>query len=499
MKKRFDLSDIRRTMRYMKRNGFRDTYFAAKERLKMRAGSSYSYVCPDVSELKRQTEETKDLNDASGIQIWPLITMVMPAYNTPEDFFRQAVDSVVSQSYPHWKLIICDASDDEAADLSRPVFESYTSDPRITYLKIDENRGISENTNAGIEAAIGAHESGISPTKDPAGKNFPAYIGFLDHDDVLAPDALYHLACAIVSSRKTGTDPAVLYSDEDKMEQSGESDLTFTYFAPHRKYDFNYDLLLTNNYICHLMLIRSDILDNIRFRSKYDGAQDYDLVLQAVRYLAGLHNATKDVPDDNAVSIPDLGRHIIHVPHVLYHWRSHKDSTASNTESKRYAYEAGLQALTEHVNLMHGSADKDANLPAVSVSHSKHLGFYDIDWGVKYGTFVAAPVDYTPLFTRRPDIGAVIGRVIDLRGQMISCIRDEHGNSLYAGLNKNYAGEFNRFDCAQDVYLADIKYVTVRPELDSLLKDSPDSESFARSLRDRGYLIYYDPSLKENP
>ena len=431
----------------MKRNGFRDTYYAAKERLKMRIGGSYSYVCPDAAELARQKEETGKSGDASETEIWPSITLVMPAYNPPEDFFRQAADSVINQSYQNWNLVICDASDAES-HVSDDIVRQYTSDPRVTYLKITKNRGISENTNTGIEEAL---------------RRSPDYIGFMDHDDVLTPDALYHMACAIRDSREAGSAnpaPALIYSDEDKMQQTDSSG-ALTYFDPHRKYDFNYDLFLTNNYICHLMLVRSDILENIRFRPEYDGAQDYDLALQIIRFLCG------------SAGISELKKNIIHVQRILYHWRSHIGSTATNTESKSYAYEAGLRALTEHVHLMH-SAD-------VSVSHSKHLGFYDVNWG--------------DVFARRPDIGAIIGRVIDLRGQMISCIRDEQGNSLYAGLNKNYAGEFNRFDCAQDVYLADIRYVKVRPELESLLKSSTDSESFARELRDRGCLIYYDPSL----
>ncbi len=471
----------------MKRNGFRDTYYAAKERLMMRAGGSYSYVCPGASELAGQTEETGEYGDTSGLGSWPLITLIMPAYNTPEDFFRQAADSVINQSYRHWNLVICDASD-TVSSVSDNTVRKYTEDPRITYLKIKENLGISANTNVGIEAAIRTHENDDN-----------SYIGFLDHDDVLVPDALYHMACAIRHSRETGDSapyPALLYSDEDKMQQPGtvqdierKTDRDAIYFDPHRKYDFNYDLLLSNNYICHLMLVRSDILKNIRFRSEYDGAQDYDLVLQIVRYLCGLHNNGSGT---GMITIPDLGRHIIHVPRVLYHWRSHSGSTASNTESKSYAYEAGLRALREHVNLMH--AGTGANLPAVSVAHSKHLGFYDVDWGVKYKTLSAEHPDYTPLFMRRPDIGAVIGRVIDIRGRMTSCIKDAQGEALYAGLNKNFAGEFNRFDCAQDVYLADIRYVKVRPGLESLLGRSTDSETFARSLHDRGYLIYYDPS-----
>ncbi len=106
MKKRFQ-SDLSKTMKYLKRNGFRDTFFAAAERLGARAGSRYSYVMPDDGELAKQRKET---GDAEG---WPSITIVMPAYNPDELFFREALSSVLKQSYPHWKLVIADASDAE--------------------------------------------------------------------------------------------------------------------------------------------------------------------------------------------------------------------------------------------------------------------------------------------------------------------------------------------------------------------------------------------------
>lgn len=500
------LSNISKTMRYMKRNGARDAFSAAMERLERNARTHYSYVAPDDGELAKQRKET------SGPEGWPSITIVMPTYNTDEHFFREALSSVLKQSYPHWKLVIADASD---SDTVRRWADKCASEPRIRYVELDSNRGISGNTNAGIDAAL-----------DDTSHRPCDYIAFMDHDDVLTPDALYHMAAAI-----RGGNPMLLYSDEDKMSE--DSKRVISYFDPHRKYDFNYDLLMTNNYICHLMVVRSDMLKSIRVRSAYDGAQDYDLVLQLVISLI----------KDYGLQTYELCEYIVHVPRILYHWRCHRDSTAANTSSKEYAYEAGLRAVTNMVNELYGREKYDDN-GYPRVSHSKHRGFYEVDWGISglgEGTSVADLADTKALVDRgvvlreffnvRQDVGAVIGRVLDNRGRMSECIADKAGNWLYAGTPKNYSGELNRFDCNQDVFVADIHHVIVRPELEGLLKsggvtsdtnaasgdgvaaadpaggdgsmavsESGDesvaaSRAFADELRRLGYLILYIPKL----
>ena len=260
----------------------------------------------------------------------------------------------------------------------------------------------------------------------------------------------------------------MLYSDEDKLDSdSGQ------YFDLHKKYNFNYDLLLTNNYICHLLLIKTEILDKIRLRKEFDGAQDYDLVLQVVRNIVG----------EKKVPISRLNEHIIHVNKVLYHWRSHVNSTAANTDSKLYAYEAGLRALEEHIKLMHEqetdrqeTRGKEAGSQEIQILHSKHLGFYTIKWGDR-------PED---IFKYRPEIGAIIGRVLNKSGRMTRCIQNETGQWLYEGINNHFSGELNRFDCAQDVYSADMAHMIKRPEL----PDDYDSDK----LREEGYLILYMPN-----
>jgi len=474
MAKVINKSNISKTIRYLKKNGLINTYYAAKERVELKKAEPYIYVAPTEDELERQrawsglflgegSGGNDCIEDPGRFTYMPTVSLVMPAYETPERFLREAIDAVISQTYPNWELIIADASESES--VNRVVSEYTNCDYKlglgresekkhdcgfesergtIRYFRLTENKGISDNTNAAIVQAKGD------------------YIALLDHDDLITPDALFEMVDAL-NKYMDASDvdqilPAILYSDEDKID----ADST-TYFDPHKKYEFNYDLLLTNNYICHLMMVRSDILHKIRLRGEYDGAQDYDLVLQIVRYLV----------KEEGVKIPALGKHIIHVPKVLYHWRSHANSTAENTASKMYAYEAGLHALKEHVESLYGRNNNDSSSNA-NVSHSKHLGFYNIKWGDK-------PTD---IFNFRPEVGAIIGRVLDKRGNMTRVIKDQNGMWLYEGINKHYAGELNHFDCEQNVYYADEKYMVRRPGLEDY-----DSTKLARE----GYMIVYLP------
>ena len=171
-------------------------------------------------------------------------------------------------------------------------------DGEIVILRLTENAGISENTNRGIEAAAGG------------------YIGLLDHDDLLTPDALYEMAAAI--RKRNGniaeTQPLALYSDEDKCDGDGKR-----FYEPHRKTDFDGELLLSNNYICHFLVMEAGLMKRLKLRADFDGAQDFDLVLRAFA----------------------AGAAFLHVPKVLYHWRCHEASTAANPRSKSYAMRRG--------------------------------------------------------------------------------------------------------------------------------------------------------------
>lgn len=146
----------------------------------------------------------------------------------------------------------------------------------------------------------------------------------VDHDDELTPDALYECVQRLNEKRDT----LVIYSDEDKMTMDGNK-----FFQPHFKPDFNIDLLCTVNYICHLFVVKRDIIDMVgMLRSEFDGAQDYDFIFRCTE---------------------QAGReHICHIPRILYHWRCHEDSTAENPESKLYAFEAGKRQCRLIMNVL---------------------------------------------------------------------------------------------------------------------------------------------------
>ena len=167
-----------------------------------------------------------------------LFSILVPAYETDVRHFREMIDSVLAQTYEDWELIIADASPSDK--LTQEM--GYYKDGRIRYLRLEENRGISENTNAALAAAGGS------------------YIGLLDHDDILEPDALYRMMEAIRRVvRETGTEPQMLYSDEDK----GDGDMQ-RFYEPHRKEKFNLDLILSNNYICHFLVMKRELIQSDR-------------------------------------------------------------------------------------------------------------------------------------------------------------------------------------------------------------------------------------------
>lgn len=247
---------------------------------------------PSREEVLRQRSEKFEWN--------PVISIVIPLYNTPVKYLKQILDSITEQTYPHWQLCLADGSTEN--DVEQYIRSRYRKDERVSYKRLTDNCGISENTNEALALATGD------------------YIMLSDHDDIVEQGALYEIAKALNEDR----DIDIVYTDEDKITMDGKS-----YFDPNFKTDYNPYMLESNNYICHIFVVRKTIMDAIGgFRSEFDGAQDYDLILRCCE------QTTADK--------------IHHIPKVLYHWRSHPNSTATNPESKRYAYEAGAKALEAH-------------------------------------------------------------------------------------------------------------------------------------------------------
>lgn len=253
-----------------------------------------------------------------------VISIIVPVYKTPEVFLRQLILSVREQSYPYWELCFADGGEEER-HTEEIIREYQRKDKRIRYQRLEKNMGISENTNAAIRMATGE------------------YVALLDHDDLLEADALYEIAKEI---RKKKVD--ILYTDEDKITADGKE-----YFQPHFKPDFSLDLLRSNNYICHLFVARREIAQRVGgLRKEFDGAQDYDFIFQCV----------------------ENSERIGHVPKVLYHWRTHRESTADNPASKLYAFEAGKRAIEQHLKRVGVEAE---------VFHTKDYGFYRVKYRQK--------------------------------------------------------------------------------------------------------------------
>lgn len=247
-------------------------------------------------EKHKATEEELREQKVHQFDYAPLVSIVVPAYNTPIPYLKQMVASVKAQTYSNWQLCIANGSGMNA-ELCRALQRYADQDPRIKWARLKENRGISGNTNVALKLADGE------------------IIVLMDHDDMIAPNALYEVVAAFNENPKTDA----VYSDEDKFETKKSA-----HYDPHFKSDFNIDLLCCNNYICHLFAVRKSIAFEVGgFHSEYDGAQDHDFILRCV----------------------EKSRYVAHIPKILYSWRCHRNSTSENPESKLYAFEAGQKAI----------------------------------------------------------------------------------------------------------------------------------------------------------
>lgn len=396
--------NFRKTFHYLKKNGLKQAYYAAKERIYTEKADDYNYEAPSEEALLRQREEGKNFTVKFSI--------LVPAYETGEEYLRAMIDSVLNQSYGNFELILADAS---TSDHVEKIIGTY-DDKRIMYRRLKLNGGISSNTNQALMYATGD------------------YAGLLDHDDVLTPDALYEMAACIEQKQKQDIELQLLYSDEDKCNHNET-----IYYEINRKPKFNLDLILSNNYICHFMVLKRQLMQELQFRSVCDGAQDFDMALRAINRMLG-----KDKKKKKAEELP-----VMHISKVLYHWRCHENSTAENPESKRYAYDAGKRAVEDFLRARGWKGQ---------VSHIRHLGFYR--------------VDYQPdLLTNRPDVALVGGRLLNKKNKVAGGIYTADGEPLYAGLHKEYSGYMHRAVLLQEAEMIDVRCMVASKEAEMLLEE----------------------------
>ena len=285
------------------------------------------------------SEDTRKEQENAVFEKMPLISILVPLYNTPEKFLRDMIESVLDQTYKNWQLCLADGSDNEHVELVQSIVEEYKADPRakaaagyagassaaettniaagsnaataadqvsssgckIKYQKLFKNEGIAGNTNHCLELADGE------------------YIGLFDHDDILHPEVLYWYVKAINEQ-----DADYIYCDETTFKNDDINKMITMHFKP----DYAIDNLRANNYICHFSVFKRSLLDGTElFRPKFDGSQDHDMILR----------------------LTDRAQHIVHVPKLLYYWRSHAASVASDISAKPYAIEAAKGAVADHL------------------------------------------------------------------------------------------------------------------------------------------------------
>ena len=473
-----------RGLRYVRQYGPAQLYRKIKERRdRNRAEAGYEdWLAGCLAREKDGVWKAKI--DAEG----PFFSILVPAYETPELFLRQMIESVLGQSYKKVQLCIADGSSSER--VCRVAEEYREKDDRLCYEKLSENRGISENTNAALALASGD------------------YVGFLDHDDILLPGALFEIAEALVKAGQ----PDAVYTDEDKVNP----ELT-RHFQPHFKPDFNLEYLRSNNYICHFFVVRREVdLKTGGFRSGFDGAQDHDFILRCA----------------------EAADRILHVPEVLYSWRCHEASTAANPESKLYAYEAGKRAVRAHLERIGSKAE---------VLGTSDYGFYRLRYpqtdrkilinsfekldgqtGIKVVYYdkacnnsVTFPGKHTEegqesyvLFTcirnaeagagfweeilsccARPEVGIVCARVYDRNRRLTSDIRmagvqDPFGAGT-KGLKEGYTGYFHRVMLQQEIAVPTDCFLVREELLEGL--ESFTIRELCEKIRRQGYRMVYDP------
>ncbi|MBR5658394.1 MAG: glycosyltransferase [Lachnospiraceae bacterium] len=382
---------IKRAVRYYKRHGLTKT---VDKTFRVLFKSKWKYEDVTFEELQRERRVR--------FPYAPKLSVLIPMYRTPVEYFRELLDAFQGQTYGNWELCLADGSgmDTEAY---YEVLSRQKKDSRIKYKRLESNDGISGNTNQALDMATGD------------------YVVLCDHDDMITPDAFFRIVEALNADRSIDT----IYTDEDKVDMTGKK-----HFDPTFKPDYNIDYFRAGNYICHMFVTRREIAEKVRFKSEYDGAQDFDFIFRCAENSKVIH----------------------HIPRILYHWRCHVDSTAMNPQSKAYAYEAGEKAVRDHLARCGVKAkvarDKKRpgyvkvlylrdDVPSVTVVTTKKIRSEVIE-GIDYPKFdVVYAEEYTP---------AGLNRVLDqIHGEYVLFI-DDRMSSLPPKVIRHLVGPLCRDD-----------------------------------------------------
>ena len=276
---------------------YRNMVFLPLVRLGICKDEYQKWIAQEQQALAASAEHV--VEDINSFHYSPQVSLVMPVYNVKTDWLASAVQSVQKQSYTNWQLCIADDCSTDA-QLKKLLKDLAAADQRISLVFLDENQGIAGASNAAFKMATGD------------------YVGLLDNDDELAPNALYEVVKAV------NREPAVdcIYSDEDKISEGGHR------YDPFFKPDWSPDTLRSYNYLCHFTVIKRKLLERVGgFRAGFDGSQDYDLFLR----------------------VTEQAKKIVHIPEILYHWRAIEGSVGKRGDAKMYAYDSAQKALQQHL------------------------------------------------------------------------------------------------------------------------------------------------------
>lgn len=321
------LSKLYRIMEYYRQNGLRRFVKHLLSKIFHMEEMTYEHL----RKANRLTQKEIERQKNERFAYEPIISILVPLYCTPINYLKELIESIQLQTYSNWELCLSDGSGRGNMEHTY-INECMRGDTRIKLICSEQPLKIAENTNLALSVASGD------------------FIAFADHDDLLAKDALYECVKII----NDNPDTEIIYTDEDKVSMNGKC-----FFQPHFKSDFNLDLLRSMNYICHFFVVKKSIQEQVgMLRKEYNGAQDYDFVLRCV----------------------EKSSHIYHIPKILYHWRAHKNSTAENPESKKYAFEAGKNALGAHL--------ERCNIKSI-VSMGQDLGLYRVQYLIEHQPLVS--------------------------------------------------------------------------------------------------------------
>ncbi len=275
------------------------------KQIERKAYKSYGTLSIPSDQERREEAQHKFEKDIK-------FSILVPLYNTSEHYLNEMIDSVLGQTYGNLELCLADGSDSDHAYVGDICLKYVEKDKRIKYKKLDKNEGISGNTNECCKLATGD------------------YIGLFDHDDILHPSALYEYM-KVICDRNAD----YIYCDEATFKDGGVKKQNSAKFSSidnmvtlHFKPDFAIDNLRANNYICHFSVFSKDLIGEAGlFRSEYDGSQDHDMILR----------------------LTAKAKNIVHVPKILYYWRSHAGSVASDINAKTYAIDSAKRAVATHL------------------------------------------------------------------------------------------------------------------------------------------------------